>query len=531
MKILWLVSERVREYTRDNPEESLKQCPVASARLRTGVAAREFARLGHRNFYVEPETESAIPALDGDAGVCVVSKFYSDSTLAKWTAAVEGARAAGYRLIIDVSDHPFTKNADVAVFYERALREADAVVVNSEVMRDLVGPYVPARVAMIEDPVLAPPRKPEFSPGRQLELLWFGHASNARYLLPLLEPITGFSQNRACRLTVVSEPEGEMHDVARAVQQLAPYGLKAQFTPWSLDATAQALRKCDLVLLPADPSDPRKAGASANRLAEAINAGRLPVASPLRSYQPYGDCAWIGEDLMAGVAWALSNRGEALARLRRGQQKIADTLSEKAIAAQWVALIDGLAQKRAPAAVPAADAQAVKKLNLGCGDKILPGYVNVDVVESRAGKRPDVMCDLHRLQPFEDASVDEVLAVHVVEHFWRWEVVDVLKEWARVLKPGGKMILECPNVISAAQQLLSDPDVTAGPGPEGQRSMWVFYGDPAWRDPLMVHRWGYTPRSLAQVMHEAGLVNLRQEPAQFKLREPRDMRVVGEKPL
>jgi hypothetical protein len=60
--------------------------------------------------------------------------------------------------------------------------------------------------------------------------------------------------------------------------------------------------------------------------------------------------------------------------------------------------------------------------------------------------------------------------------------------------------------------------------------MWVFYGDPAWRDPLMVHRWGYTPRSLAHVMHEAGLVNLRQEPAQFKLREPRDMRIVGEKP-
>jgi hypothetical protein len=58
----------------------------------------------------------------------------------------------------------------------------------------------------------------------------------------------------------------------------------------------------------------------------------------------------------------------------------------------------------------------------------------------------------------------------------------------------------------------------------------VFYGDPSWRDPLMVHRWGYTPRSLAAVMAEAGLVNIRQEPAQFKLREPRDMRVVGEKP-
>lgn len=92
------------------------------------------------------------------------------------------------------------------------------------------------------------------------------------------------------------------------------------------------------------------------------------------------------------------------------------------------------------------------------------------------------------------------------------------------------MFLECPNLLTAAQELLQNPDLAAGPGAEGQRSMWVFYGDPSWKDPYMIHRWGYSPRSLGQVMHEAGLVNLRQDPAQFKLREPRDMRLVGEKP-
>jgi SAM-dependent methyltransferase len=169
------------------------------------------------------------------------------------------------------------------------------------------------------------------------------------------------------------------------------------------------------------------------------------------------------------------------------------------------------------------------KLNLGCGDKILPGYVNVDVAPARAGHKPDVICDLRRLAPFTDDSADEVLAVHVVEHFWRWEVVDVLREWMRVLKPGGKMVLECPNLQSACEEFLRDPTTTSGPGQEGQRTMWVFYGDPRWRDPLMVHRWGYTPRSLAAVMSEAGLIDIRQEPAQFKLREPRDMRMVGTK--
>jgi len=166
------------------------------------------------------------------------------------------------------------------------------------------------------------------------------------------------------------------------------------------------------------------------------------------------------------------------------------------------------------------------KLNLGCGDKILPGYINVDAAAARAGRIPDVIGDVRRLAHASD-SVDEVLAVHVVEHFWRWEVVDILKEWVRVLKPGGKMILECPNLISACEAFLKDPDAASLPGAEGQRTMWVFYGDPQWRDPLMVHRWGYTPLSLARVMHDAGLKDLKQEPAQFKLREPRDMRITG----
>lgn len=167
------------------------------------------------------------------------------------------------------------------------------------------------------------------------------------------------------------------------------------------------------------------------------------------------------------------------------------------------------------------------RLNLGCGDKILDGYVNVDVVASRAGRKPDVICDLHDLSIFGSNTIDEILAVHVVEHFWYWEVIDILKEWVRVLKPGGKMILECPNLISAAEEFLKNPDIASLGGKEGQRSMWVFYGDPNWKDPYMIHRWGYTPKSLASIMHKAGLRQLEQKPAQFKLREPRDMRIVG----
>jgi SAM-dependent methyltransferase len=169
------------------------------------------------------------------------------------------------------------------------------------------------------------------------------------------------------------------------------------------------------------------------------------------------------------------------------------------------------------------------RLNLGCGDKILPGYVNVDIAASRAGMKPDLICDLRQL-PMADGYADEILSVHVIEHFYYWEAVPLLKEWVRVLKPGGRLVVECPNLLSAAQELIQNPEAGALPNKKGQKTMWVFYGDPAWKDPLMCHRWGYTPQSLAALMTKLGLKDVRQEPAEYKMREPRDMRMVGFKP-
>ena len=75
----------------------------------------------------------------------------------------------------------------------------------------------------------------------------------------------------------------------------------------------------------------------------------------------------------------------------------------------------------------------MKKLHLGCGKVIIPGYTNIDIQPSPG---VDIKADLRKL-PFEDGYADLIYSCANIEHFGRKEWVGVLLEWQRVLKPGG----------------------------------------------------------------------------------------------
>lgn len=178
------------------------------------------------------------------------------------------------------------------------------------------------------------------------------------------------------------------------------------------------------------------------------------------------------------------------------------------------------------------------KLNLGCGDKPLGGYTNVDLtscrkgINNRNGSDLDVVeCDIKNLNIFADNIADEILSVHVIEHFYYYEIHEILREWKRVLKPGSKLVIETPNLLTACKLIVEDPINNTIPHfPEGKRAMWPLYGNPGERDPLMCHKWLYTPNSLANLLNECGFVGIKKAKCQFKMREPRDMRIVCRKP-
>lgn len=347
MDALWLVPPVVAADIAGvpSPEAVLLASHLASTRLRTGVASTAWQKAGHRNAFLAPDDAAAVAQADfTKLRLCIVGKLFLDVRPADWLATCIRAKESGSKLILDICDYPFAqKPPDVVRFYEEALRLADAVTVNSGRMAELMAQHTARVPRVIEDAILAAPRRPEFAPGKVLELLWFGHINNARYLERMMDALVTYSAKQRCRLTIVTEPGQGVEQAARQITQNCAPRFEARFAAWSLDATRIALRQCDLVLIPGDPSDPLKSGVSSNRLAEALQSGRLPVASPLASYLPFGESAWLGADLVAGIAWAMANRGEALQRIRHGQAQVQERLAQDAIGNQWCRLFGELA--------------------------------------------------------------------------------------------------------------------------------------------------------------------------------------------
>ncbi|MGA1871581.1 MAG: class I SAM-dependent methyltransferase [bacterium] len=78
------------------------------------------------------------------------------------------------------------------------------------------------------------------------------------------------------------------------------------------------------------------------------------------------------------------------------------------------------------------------KLNLGCCNTLLPGFVNVDIIPA-----PGVMvADLRKPWPWQDNSVNHVHAWDIIEHLP--DKIFTMNELWRVLQPGGKVEIIVP---------------------------------------------------------------------------------------
>lgn len=95
------------------------------------------------------------------------------------------------------------------------------------------------------------------------------------------------------------------------------------------------------------------------------------------------------------------------------------------------------------------------KLNLGCGDKKLPGFVNCD---AQASCEPDRVVDLESLPwPFDDNCADEIVLSHVLEHLGESSktYLGIIKELYRVCAPDAVVRIAVPH--PRHDDFLTDP--------------------------------------------------------------------------
>lgn len=124
-----------------------------------------------------------------------------------------------------------------------------------------------------------------------------------------------------------------------------------------------------------------------------------------------------------------------------------------------------------PAPAPTAT-DALLRLQLGCGGRFHPAWVNVDLHPQHPSvRRHDVTAPL----PFPDCHFDALYHAHLLEHLPRPQALPFLRECRRVLKPGGILRVVVPDLEQIARLYLAALDgAWHGDADARQRHAWAM---------------------------------------------------------
>ena len=143
-----------------------------------------------------------------------------------------------------------------------------------------------------------------------------------------------------------------------------------------------------------------------------------------------------------------------------------------------------------------ADNQIIK-LDLGSGYSHLDGYLRLDCDHKC---EPDIICDCSQI-PLDDNFAGEIYSAHLLEHYDPKDTFRVLREWYRVLKPGGRLHIIVPDVGRAAIRYANN-EITWS-----EFKKVVFGSDPTAND-FMRHKEVFCKDSLRRMLFITGYVKI-----------------------
>ncbi len=170
------------------------------------------------------------------------------------------------------------------------------------------------------------------------------------------------------------------------------------------------------------------------------------------------------------------------------------------------------------------------KLHLGCGGVRWQDFINVDMNpyddsvqdSSRSGCVADVYADMKNLG-LPDDSVDEMFTSHTIDHFTRWDAIDMLSDWYRMLKPGGRLVIEVADFNRCVLWLFH---------PSRQKRIAArnqFYGNQWDRLEYETHRYLWSAHELVGVLRDIGFDRVSHSHATLTHYPGRDMRIEAKK--
>ena len=155
-------------------------------------------------------------------------------------------------------------------------------------------------------------------------------------------------------------------------------------------------------------------------------------------------------------------------------------------------------------------------LHVGCGHENksnLKGFNNDNWKEIRfdidKDVNPDIVGTMTDMKSVETASVDAVYSAHNIEHIYPHQVPIALREFYRVLKEDGIVVIKCPDLQRVCEAVVQDkllePLYDSPGGPISPID--ALFG---WRARIeegkeyMAHKGGFTYSVLNGALYEAG---------------------------
>jgi len=117
----------------------------------------------------------------------------------------------------------------------------------------------------------------------------------------------------------------------------------------------------------------------------------------------------------------------------------------------------------------------VVKVHLGCGPVSHPDFINIDGFPFN---HVHFVSRIDKLKMLKDDSVDMIYASHCLEHFHYRETRKILKEWRRVLKHNGDIVLSVPDLdrlVEIYKQCNNNPELIIEQLMGGQNNKYNYH--------------------------------------------------------